>query len=222
MLLFVTPSVLTAQSHTERLITDAYNQMRAAHLDSAETLLRPVLDSAAHPDAGDHAAALVLHGVILYLRGRDSTAAAAFHEALELRNGLHGDWMAAVDSSLWRLWRRERSRVICNSEPADTIPVVHEDSRVLTVKPRVLSGPRLMYPRELLAERVQGRVLIAAVIDTAGRAERGSPKVLESPHRQLSEEALHYVERARFQPGRVGDRLVRVCIELPVDFRIRN
>lgn len=226
MLLFVTPSVLTAQRHNERLITDAYNQMRARHLDSAETLVRLMLDSSAHADSADLASALLLHGLIGFFRGSDSTAAASFHEALELRIGLKGDWMAAVDSSLWRIWRRERGRVICNSpehpdagpHTPDTIFAEHG----VTVKPRVVSGPALTYPENVRRAGVQGRVLVAAVVDTDGRAEEGSLKVLESPHRDLSKEALRYVEKARFEPARVGDRAVRVCIELPMDFRIRD
>ncbi len=51
---------------------------------------------------------------------------------------------------------------------------------VLTEKPRIVSGPRLRYPERLRQARVQGRVVAAAVIDTTGRAEQGSIKIVES------------------------------------------
>ena len=35
-------------------------------------------------------------------------------------------------------------------------------------------------------------------------------------------QATHYLVKARFRPGRIGARPVRVCVEVPVDFRIRE
>src|SRR6266446_1166207 len=100
----------------------------------------------------------------------DSASAQAFQGALEIRLDLRGDWMFRVDSSLGRLWRRERTRAICGMpEPvaidflaADTAGVGSRAS-VLTERPAVLSGPVLRYPERLRRAGVQGRVVVAGV-----------------------------------------------------------
>ncbi len=220
------PSAVLAQAHLERLVNEAYAQVRAGHLDSAETLLSPVIDSSFHRKPDVRAAALVIHGLIQFLRGSDSTAAEAFHEALAIRVDLNGDWMLQVDSSLWRVWRRERRRAICGvPEPAAidflSSDTAGSDAGTPFEKPKVLSGPLVRYPEALRRSGGQGRVVVAAVIDTGGRAEAGSIKILESPHPDFSRAARRYVEEARFQPARISNRPVRTCLQLPVDFRIR-
>jgi len=67
---------------------------------------------------------------------------------------------------------------------------------------------------------LSGRVLVSAVVDTAGRAEPGSIKVIDSPHGDFSHEARRYVQTATFEPARIGDRPTRVCIQIPIDFKI--
>ena len=228
-LLVVVAPALAGQSRAGRQIDSAYAQARAGRLDSAEALLRPLLDSSTPSKPEEHASALVVYGVVEFFRGSDSAAARAFHDALEIRLDLRGDWMFRVDSSLGRLWRRERTRAICGMpEPmaVDFLPPdtagVGSPASVLTEKPGILSGPMVRYPEHLRRARVQGRVVVAAVIDTTGEAERGSIKIVESPHPDFSGQAIHYLEKARFRPGRIGTRPVRVCVEVPVDFRIRQ
>ncbi len=226
-LLIVVAPLLGGQSRASRQIDSAYAQARTGRLDSAQALLRPLLDSSVQIDPRERASAFVVYGITEFFMGRDSTAAGAFHAALDLRLDLRGDLLYGLDPSLGRLWQRERRRVMCGlPEPAavdfltaDTVGV-GPPAGVLTEKPRVLSGPRLIYPEHLRRARVQGRVVVAAVIDTSGRAERGSIKIVQSPHRDFSEQARHYAEEARFQPARMGTRPVRICIEIPVDFRL--
>lgn len=213
------PSVLHAQSN-EKLVDDALTQVHAGRLDSAEVLLRSVLDSSAHPKADTRGAAFIIHGLISFLRGNDSAAAAAFHQALEVRVDWREDWLARVDSALWRLWRRERCHVIAG--PSQEGGILLDDSTALTDKPRILSGPTPRYPEDLRRAHMQGRVRAVAVIDTSGHVENGSVRIVESPHPEFSSSVRQYVERVRFRPARAGDRPVRVCVELPVDFRLRE
>jgi protein TonB len=93
---------------------------------------------------------------------------------------------------------------------------------VVEERPEVLSGPQLQYPDLLRQAAIQGRVMVTAIIDTSGRAEPGSVKVIQSPNPGFDQSAKNYVLRALFRPARVHGRAVRVLINLPIDFRIKR
>jgi TonB family protein len=93
---------------------------------------------------------------------------------------------------------------------------------VVEERPEVLSGPSLVYPDLLRQAGVQGRVLVQAIIDTSGRAEPPSVKVIQSPNPGFDQPAKQYVLRALFRPARVHGRAVRVLVNLPIDFKIKR
>jgi len=93
---------------------------------------------------------------------------------------------------------------------------------VVEERPEVLSGPQLQYPDLLRQAAIQGRVLVQAIIDTSGRAEAPSVKVIQSPNPGFDQPAKNYVLRALFRPARVHGRAVRVLINLPIDFKIKR
>jgi len=93
---------------------------------------------------------------------------------------------------------------------------------VVEERPEVLSGPQLQYPDLLRQAAIQGRVLVQAIIDTSGRAEPQSVKVIQSPNPGFDQSAKNYVLRALFRPARVHGRAVRVLINLPIDFKIKR
>ena len=93
---------------------------------------------------------------------------------------------------------------------------------VVEERPEVLSGPQLQYPDLLRQAAIQGRVLVQAIIDTTGRAEPPSVKVIQSPNPGFDQSAKNYVLRALFRPARVHGRAVRVLINLPIDFKIKR
>jgi bla regulator protein blaR1 len=89
-------------------------------------------------------------------------------------------------------------------------------------RPVFLSGPPLQYPALLRQAGIQGRVLVRAIIDTTGRAEPASVRVVESPHPGFDQAAKNAVLQARFRHGRFRGRAVRVLIEFPVEFRTQG
>jgi protein TonB len=93
---------------------------------------------------------------------------------------------------------------------------------VVEERPEVLSGPQPQYPDLLRQAGIQGRVLVQAIVDTSGRAEPPSVKVIQSPNPGFDQPAKNYVLRALFRPARVHGRAVRVLINLPIDFRIKR
>src|SRR5437867_335136 len=84
----------------------------------------------------------------------------------------------------------------------------------------IVSAPPLEYPPALRHAGLQGRVTVQAVIDTLGRAEPASLKVIARPNTAFDQSARAYVLHAVFRPARIKGRAVRVLIKVPVDYRI--
>ncbi len=84
----------------------------------------------------------------------------------------------------------------------------------------IVSAPPLEYPPALRHAGLQGRVTVQAVIDTLGRVEPASLKVIARPNTAFDQSARAYVLHAVFRPARVKGRAVRVLITVPVDYRI--
>ncbi len=87
-------------------------------------------------------------------------------------------------------------------------------------KPEILSAPPLRYPPRLQQARIQGRVVVQLILDTLGRAEPSSVKVIQSPDSGFDQQATAYVLHARFSPARNHGRAVRVLLNIPIDFKI--
>jgi len=88
------------------------------------------------------------------------------------------------------------------------------------IRPHLTAVPPITYPASLLLDRVSGRVVVEAVIDTTGRVEEASIRVIESSDPRFNDAAKSYARGARFTPGRVAGRAVRVRFQIPVDFRL--
>src|SRR3989440_2854689 len=93
---------------------------------------------------------------------------------------------------------------------------------IVEEKPAVLSGPQPVYPELLKQAQITGRVLVQAIVDTLGRAEPNSVKVLQSPNPGFDQSAKNYVTKCLFRPARVHGRAVRVLIQIPIDFRLKQ
>ncbi len=84
--------------------------------------------------------------------------------------------------------------------------------------PERVSGSAPRYPPVLLDARITGEVTVECVVDTLGRVERGSTRIVRSTHRLFEEAANDAVTTWRFKPGRIGGRAVRVRVSVPVLF----
>jgi periplasmic protein TonB len=91
---------------------------------------------------------------------------------------------------------------------------------IVEEKPSVLSAPPPPYPDMLKQAGIQGRVLIQAVIDTTGRAEPNSVKILQSPNPGFEAGSRSWIMHALFRPARVHGRAVRVLIQVPLDYKL--
>lgn len=86
--------------------------------------------------------------------------------------------------------------------------------------PLLLAAPAPEYPSLLRLAGTSGRVVLQAIVDTTGRAEAGSIKVVRSPHIGFDQPSRRWMLQALFRPARVHGRPVRVYVSLPIDFTI--
>lgn len=80
------------------------------------------------------------------------------------------------------------------------------------------SSPR--YPSMLQSAGVEGDVRAQFVVDTLGRVEQGSVRVLDTTHDLFGSSVRDALFRARFKPAEAGGRKVRQLAEQVFTFRI--
>lgn len=85
-------------------------------------------------------------------------------------------------------------------------------------RPKVLSAQPPPYPAMLRDAGIQGRVLLEVVLDTTGRAEPSSIKIVQSPSPGFDGPVTRWALRALFRPARLHGRAVRVLIQIPIDY----
>ncbi len=110
-------------------------------------------------------------------------------------------------------------RSLAASPTPETSQVFMES--VVEERPELLTGPTLRYPAWLAEQGIEGRVVVQLILDSLGRAEPASVKVIQTPNAGFDQPAMNYVLRARFRPGIVHGRPVRVLLNLPIDFTLR-
>lgn len=105
-----------------------------------------------------------------------------------------------------------------SGEPGTTEPMPES---LVEDRPELLAAPVPPYPALLREARVEGLVTVEAVVDTTGRPEPGSLRVVQSTDAGFNAAAVATIRGALFRPGRVWGRAVRVLVRVPVAFRLR-
>jgi periplasmic protein TonB len=108
-----------------------------------------------------------------------------------------------------------------------TGPVVTDQpylEAVVEERPERIEGTCIQprYPEILRQAGIDGRVTIEFVIDTLGRAERNSLRIINTAHDLFSAPAREAVMSCRFRPGRIQGRAVRVRVQIPINFQINH
>ena len=107
-----------------------------------------------------------------------------------------------------------------------TGPVVRTDQpyleSVVEERPERVSGPLPKYPEILKQAGIEGRVVVEAIIDTTGHAERGSIKILSSTNQLFEAPARECIAATTFRPGKIAGRAVRVRIQQPFNFAVQR
>jgi TonB family protein len=87
-------------------------------------------------------------------------------------------------------------------------------------RPEFVSSPPLLYPPAMRQAHIEGRVVIRAIIDTTGRIEPASVKIVETPNPGFDQAVRLFLLHAFYRPARVHGRAVRVLVNIPIDFKI--
>ena len=114
---------------------------------------------------------------------------------------------------------RERSCGVAANGLATTDSTVYDTTQV-TTQAEILAGPQLHYPDGPRREGIQGRVVLALVVNTDGRVEPRSVTLVQRLHPAMDAEAKRYALLASFQPACLRGSPVRVRVRIPIDFRI--
>ncbi|MES3032690.1 MAG: TonB family protein [Gemmatimonadota bacterium] len=78
------------------------------------------------------------------------------------------------------------------------------------------------YPEMLKSSGVEGEALVQFVVDTTGRAELGSFKVLRATHDAFGQAVKAALPRMRFLPAEIGGRKVRMLVQQPFAFALNR
>ncbi len=89
-------------------------------------------------------------------------------------------------------------------------------------RPERLSGPYPRYPEMLRQAGIEGFVLLEFVIDTSGRVEESTLKVLQSTNRAFEGPAKVVIRQSLYRPGRVRGQAVRVLVSQRIGFTIQG
>lgn len=90
----------------------------------------------------------------------------------------------------------------------------------LDVPVRALVDRAPAYPETLRTAGISGTVRVQFVVDTTGRAELSSVRVVESTHELFTRAVLAALRQARFTPGEVSGHHVRTLVERSFRFDI--
>jgi protein TonB len=95
------------------------------------------------------------------------------------------------------------------------------EERYVDRAPRILGSPiQPVFPTSLRERGTSGRVAVQFVVDTLGRAEMNSLRVVEASDALFAQSVRAVLPRYRFSPGEVGGQKVRTLVQLPFDFTL--
>src|SRR3954471_2609035 len=108
-------------------------------------------------------------------------------------------------------------------KPAPALPAdAYEDSAVDVVAVRIptMSQAGPVYPPKLRNERVQGQAIVLFVIDTLGRPDMSTFKVISTDHPLFADAAKTAVRNTRFTPAEKGGHKVKMIARQPFTFTL--
>lgn len=81
-------------------------------------------------------------------------------------------------------------------------------------------SPPPAYPAMLASANVEGEVLAQFVVDTSGRVDMSTFRVIRSTHDLFTNAVRAWLPNRRFYPAEVGGRKVKQLVQLPLQFTL--
>jgi TonB family protein len=118
-----------------------------------------------------------------------------------------------------------REPVPLRTEPTSCVGVMRADTTVYDVrqideKPVFRRALKLTYPPEALHHRIQGRVVVRAVVNAGGDVDQSSVMIARHADPLLDAEARRIVASATLWPACRNGQAVRARIAVPFDFAV--
>ena len=200
-----------APENPTRLITAAREQLRAHRPDSALALTEQALDSLNQATAGERVYALLVQGMALRQKGRDSLATVSLDAGIA---GYRDLTARGTDLAPFLKRLADSIRISRRTVPLETPTVVG----TVDEPPALLKRPPIRYAPEMQALRIGGTVIVEATLDTTGRVLPATVKVVQTPNPVFNAESRRVVLAAVYRPARVHGRPARVTIRQPITF----
>jgi len=85
----------------------------------------------------------------------------------------------------------------------------------------IVSSAKPRYPETLRQSGVGGRVLVQFAVDTTGRVDMASVRVLQSTHDLFTQAVRSALASFRFKPAEVNGKRMAALAEMPFEFQVR-
>ncbi len=85
----------------------------------------------------------------------------------------------------------------------------------------IVSSAKPRYPETLRQSGVGGRVLVQFTVDTTGRVDMASVRVLQSTHDLFTQAVRSALASFRFKPAEVNGKRMAALAEMPFEFQVR-
>jgi len=92
---------------------------------------------------------------------------------------------------------------------------------LVEVVPEITEFVSPAYPEAAKQAGIEGRVVVQVVVDERGKIVPGTERILASTNDIFNEPALEAARSCTFKPGRMGDRQVKVRVNIPFSFKLR-
>jgi TonB family protein len=103
------------------------------------------------------------------------------------------------------------------SEGTDSVYTIID---VDTAATRLAESAAPQYPAELLEKRLEGQAIVQFIVDTNGRADTASFRVMLASHTAFAQSVREALPEMRFTTARIGPTKVRQLVELPFNFKV--
>jgi protein TonB len=119
--------------------------------------------------------------------------------------------------------RRAPATTDTGAEVHGTTPSADNTYVISQVEKPVAQAPNSAtpaYPDMLRQAGIEGEALVSFVVDTTGRADAASFKVIRTTHELFATAVKNALPRMRFIPAEIGDRKVKQFVQQPYSFAI--